>query len=717
MMKLQRISSAGRIDVCSPASSFSEVSNLQRNSAVAALSRATSSSMFELEVSDVVTATPACQLHTRLRHPVGKSKSFIAGTRFSYEQAHSKHQMSSPVVRSLHTACEPRTGLPSQLALELKSLVRNTTVSSAPVETLASLLLGLGYQIQLRDGFEGSLQDTKQNFLKDLRGHRYMICTGYEPSAFGGGGDGDGGGAILLTEPLIVEPRFREQFVINFGLTNFTYQSLLLEVPTIFVGPLSQLESVVSILASEIKASFEGQSRPLPPWRTKRAILSKWAPDQLRELADLLQKQALQSDILGAAGDHGSLCGDDNRLEYERTEVNLLEGIYLKENENNEERFESTQSVQAISQGNHEALRLSQRGLAARSQGGCLRLQLSHQQHEASGSSIKPEALIAAGGVKVGEVVTPPPSAVSPCFQTASAAEVEMTRGPSVGSCIKVSPPVVLDASNCKSLQSNSTAVHAAVHAGQCTPTDCSTLLDETFRTATMPHIALTDFHGMRVRRMAVNKLYADNSPSRQCPASSGDPDASLAGLYDSSLLIKRGAGSPPAPLTSPIKPAPHRLLLRSRSPLQIHRKTSGELRSWVQQSRRAKSALASALSSRLAPCSQKMPAATLHIASSAAAASSASRALHSADQGANCSASDMIRDVGNMLWMEGNPSNSSVTQEDETLTVATMPRQQGEAQRPAPAAAVGSKVKIADRWCSRINKVWWGTASQHQQK
>lgn len=57
----------------------------------------------------------------------------------------------------------------------------------------------------------------------------------------------------------------------------------------VFVGPLRRLDAAVALIAEEVAAAFRAAGRSLPPWRTKGAMLSKWAPDQLQELERLLQ--------------------------------------------------------------------------------------------------------------------------------------------------------------------------------------------------------------------------------------------------------------------------------------------------------------------------------------------------------------------------------------------------------------------------------------------
>jgi hypothetical protein len=56
-------------------------------------------------------------------------------------------------------------------------------------------------------------------------------------------------------------------------------------VPPCFVGSVANLESIVKLLCEQMVAAFKIQGLPVPPWRTRQALLSKWSPTQLAELA------------------------------------------------------------------------------------------------------------------------------------------------------------------------------------------------------------------------------------------------------------------------------------------------------------------------------------------------------------------------------------------------------------------------------------------------
>lgn len=74
------------------------------------------------------------------------------------------------------------------------------------VEGMACELLALGYMVQVRDGAQQQERGkTPRSCLQNLR-HRYIVCLGVRNAA-----DGE---PSYLPEPLVVEPRFREQFTI-----------------------------------------------------------------------------------------------------------------------------------------------------------------------------------------------------------------------------------------------------------------------------------------------------------------------------------------------------------------------------------------------------------------------------------------------------------------------------------------------------------------------
>jgi hypothetical protein len=74
------------------------------------------------------------------------------------------------------------------------------------IEAMACQLLASGYLVQVRDGAQQQERTkTTRSCLQNLR-HRFVVCLGWRSSAEAE--------AEYLAEPLVVEPRFREQFAI-----------------------------------------------------------------------------------------------------------------------------------------------------------------------------------------------------------------------------------------------------------------------------------------------------------------------------------------------------------------------------------------------------------------------------------------------------------------------------------------------------------------------
>lgn len=74
------------------------------------------------------------------------------------------------------------------------------------IEAMACELLAMGYMVQVRDGQQQQDRSkTPRSCLQNLR-HRFIVCLGMRSAA-----DGE---PAYLPEPLVVEPRFREQFII-----------------------------------------------------------------------------------------------------------------------------------------------------------------------------------------------------------------------------------------------------------------------------------------------------------------------------------------------------------------------------------------------------------------------------------------------------------------------------------------------------------------------
>ena len=72
----------------------------------------------------------------------------------------------------------------------------------------------------------------------------------------------------------IIEPRCREQFQLVHATPS--YQEVLGKVPEVFVGSPRRLYNLVDALAPCVAEAFAANSTPLPPWRRKLSMLTKW---------------------------------------------------------------------------------------------------------------------------------------------------------------------------------------------------------------------------------------------------------------------------------------------------------------------------------------------------------------------------------------------------------------------------------------------------------
>ncbi len=134
---------------------------------------------------------------------------------------------------------------------------------------------------QVRRGAGSEAQRSGRSALRTLR-HTFIVCTGYQR----------GSEPILFKEPLILEPRFKEQFVIAQPTSG--YAQLLQMLPVAFVGTIGRLETAVRLLADQVALVFQQTGRSLPPWRSAEALLSRWCPAQLHELAKLMRESHVQ---------------------------------------------------------------------------------------------------------------------------------------------------------------------------------------------------------------------------------------------------------------------------------------------------------------------------------------------------------------------------------------------------------------------------------------
>ncbi|KAH7525169.1 hypothetical protein FEM48_Zijuj06G0196400 [Ziziphus jujuba var. spinosa] len=73
---------------------------------------------------------------------------------------------------------------------------------------------------------------------------------------------------------VIVDVDFRSQFEV--ARPTPTYEEIVANLPSIFVGTEEKLESVISLLCSAAKESMKERGLHIPPWRKASYMQSKW---------------------------------------------------------------------------------------------------------------------------------------------------------------------------------------------------------------------------------------------------------------------------------------------------------------------------------------------------------------------------------------------------------------------------------------------------------
>ena len=77
---------------------------------------------------------------------------------------------------------------------------------------------------------------------------------------------------------MIVEAQFREHFQLAHATPQ--YAALLAAVPTELVASSERLAGLVALLSAAVEKAFAEQALPLPPWRRRKSVLSKWGLDE-----------------------------------------------------------------------------------------------------------------------------------------------------------------------------------------------------------------------------------------------------------------------------------------------------------------------------------------------------------------------------------------------------------------------------------------------------
>ena len=83
---------------------------------------------------------------------------------------------------------------------------------------------------------------------------------------------------------LVVDAGFRDAVAV--AAPPPALERVLDALPRVFVGGAAKLAAAVGLVAAETRQALEAEGRPLPPWRSARALLSKWMPQGAGAVAD-----------------------------------------------------------------------------------------------------------------------------------------------------------------------------------------------------------------------------------------------------------------------------------------------------------------------------------------------------------------------------------------------------------------------------------------------
>ncbi|GMH39949.1 hypothetical protein BSKO_07853 [Bryopsis sp. KO-2023] len=137
---------------------------------------------------------------------------------------------------------------------------------SPDIQLLKTQMEGMGYKVDVvGDGQPRKSQSAPSQMWKHLR-HSFLVCYGVLGPA----------GVTLAYQktPVVVDPRFKEQFAIAHPSPWF--EGLLKVMSSEFVGHPDALKRLVSLVCDEMLKVFVEQKLSIPPWRNQKAMLSKW---------------------------------------------------------------------------------------------------------------------------------------------------------------------------------------------------------------------------------------------------------------------------------------------------------------------------------------------------------------------------------------------------------------------------------------------------------
>lgn len=166
--------------------------------------------------------------------------------------------------------CRSKSDLEVQLQYKVRSLIMALAArgASLDVSICAAELSADNFRVMVAR--TGNKHKDSRTCLQSLS-HSFLLCYGKSTD-----------GHSSSKEAVIIDPRFREQFLIAHPSPK--YEMVLKAVPTVFIGSSERLDTLVRLLCDQMSTAFKSQALPLPPWRTIKAMRSKWSITQLRQL-------------------------------------------------------------------------------------------------------------------------------------------------------------------------------------------------------------------------------------------------------------------------------------------------------------------------------------------------------------------------------------------------------------------------------------------------
>lgn len=124
--------------------------------------------------------------------------------------------------------------------------------------------------------------------LQNLR-HSYLMCT--EATVGGSNGSQNHASQHNQKEQVNIELSFREHFAV--ARPSKKYQKFYDSIPEVVVGSMQNLREAVELICEEMRQSFAESKLPVPAWRKRKGIISKWLPKKWDDCAvtlDLLRE-------------------------------------------------------------------------------------------------------------------------------------------------------------------------------------------------------------------------------------------------------------------------------------------------------------------------------------------------------------------------------------------------------------------------------------------